>query len=288
MSVDPKAETPNQRSDVHYYDDGDLLIIVEKTEFRVHKLLLKLASEMFRSMFACKVSQDGPLDNAKPIDSVVITDMTADEFNDILTFIYPHTILDISWSKLSYLLSIADKYIMMNLTEYCLRFLEANFLDRALDMLSLADRALTAFSLSDQHRSTFSFLYKESSKYVLDDIGLVFTNSLPVDLSNQTRNKLIEARCRYFETISSLSLDTLNIQTSPSGARVLKNGLAEICILPLQPPSVVWKKLHELFKKAHMDSLQDKLDAMVEELLGPYEIGTYDDSGNCYMFLEYQ
>jgi len=132
MDVDPKAETPSQRSSVHYYDRddnlGDLLVTVGTTEFRVHKLFLSFASEMFRSMFACKASQNG----SKLVDSIVLTDMTADEFNDMLTFIYPHTTLDVSWSKLPYLLSIADKYIMTNLTECCLRFLEQSFLDKTL------------------------------------------------------------------------------------------------------------------------------------------------------------
>ncbi|CAG8477925.1 4730_t:CDS:1 [Paraglomus brasilianum] len=293
MSVSPKTEAPSQRSSVHYYDgddSGDLLVTVGTTEFRVHKLLLYLASEMFRSMFACKVSQDGPLDNPKPIDSVTLTDMTADEFNDLLMFVYPHTTLDISWSKVPSLLSIADKYIMSNLTECCLRFIETNFLDRTLDTLSLADRALTAFSSSTEHRKRFSILYKESSKYVLDDIRLTFTESLPADLSNQTRNKLIEARCRYLEglgAISKISLSSLNIQQSSTAARVLKSGIIEICSFPLRPPSAVWDKLHDVFEKAHMDALQEKLNTKIESLLGPFEAAAMYDDENSYMFVEY-
>jgi len=166
-------------------------------------------------------------------------------------------------------------------------------MDRALATLGFADRALTAFSPSDQHRKRFSVLYKESSKYVLDDIRLTFTESLPADLSNQTRNKLIEARCRYLEglyAISRLTPESLNAQLSSASIRILKNGISEVYSFP--SPSTAWDKLHEVFMKSHLDkgqiaALQSRLDAKVEKWLGPFEQGMYDESDNWYMYIEH-
>ncbi|CAG8562185.1 3838_t:CDS:2 [Dentiscutata heterogama] len=153
------------KSTVHYYDDGDLLIVVQDTTFRIHRNIIVLSSKVFRDMFSSSI------------------------FENLLSFLYPHKFIAITWANVSDFLQLADKYEIDSVIEASKLFLETYF----------REQPSLAFVLADRFR--FPYVYKESSKLVLDILPTFHQSQYFHQLTPQTGLLLLN---RYFEYITSI------------------------------------------------------------------------------------
>ncbi|RIA90763.1 hypothetical protein C1645_769262 [Glomus cerebriforme] len=97
----------SQQSTVHYYEDGDILVTVQHTVFRLHRNFLAMASKVFEDLFSYATTSDINDDN---VPCLTLTDTSALAFEDLLTFLYPKKYVRISWGNIGSFLKIGDKY----------------------------------------------------------------------------------------------------------------------------------------------------------------------------------
>ncbi|KAG2159340.1 uncharacterized protein EDB93DRAFT_1115134 [Suillus bovinus] len=109
-----KMRSSPPRHSEFYLQDELSVFLVDGVLFRVHRFFLQRESDVFRTMFVCPPTQDGPegLSDDKPI---VLPDVTVAEFEALLKFLYdggtspsPFSTAD-EWIRL---LSIATRYEM--------------------------------------------------------------------------------------------------------------------------------------------------------------------------------
>ncbi|CAG8811857.1 24462_t:CDS:2 [Dentiscutata erythropus] len=115
------------KSTVHYYDDGDILIVVQDTTFRIHRNLIVLASKIHRYQFS-KI------------------------------FLYPHKFIAISWANISNFLQLADKYEINSVIEASKLFLETNFREQPSLAFVLADRFRFPYVYKESSKLVFDIL----------------------------------------------------------------------------------------------------------------------------------
>ncbi|KAG9306023.1 hypothetical protein G9A89_002020 [Geosiphon pyriformis] len=109
----------------HFYFDGDLIINfhgVPQKSFKVHRNVLE--------GFPVLTLHESP-----------------EHVEDLLSFIYPASYLSIKWENISYMLSLAIKYVIKGLKEACEEFL-------------------------DRYQYNFPTAFKKSSKLVLEIQGI--------------------------------------------------------------------------------------------------------------------
>ncbi|RHZ80539.1 hypothetical protein Glove_134g57 [Diversispora epigaea] len=187
-----------QNSRIHYYSDGDILIIVNDTRFRLHRNIMGLASKIFQDMFNCATpSPQNDYNNNGIYDKIpevtLEGESTALTFEDVISFIYPNTFIPIGWNNVSEFLRIADKYMMDSVLSASKTFLEREFRKKPLYALYLADRYL------------FREIYKESTKLVFEKFPDYKRLSLFQELSIITRSKLINQYTKYTNALQKLS-----------------------------------------------------------------------------------
>jgi hypothetical protein len=164
----------------HDYPDGDVIIELKDKSFKVHKLVLGLASDVFKDLFTNAISKTSGKEIPKlPLDEPIQT------FEDLLDFIYPGCSLSITWDNIRELFRIADKYMIDSFIERGKEFLERYFQSKPL--LSLV--------LADLYR--FKDIYKQSSKLVLDNFTFYKSHQLFNQLSVITRESLLNRYCNY-------------------------------------------------------------------------------------------
>ncbi|CAG8470117.1 10672_t:CDS:1 [Diversispora eburnea] len=143
----------SQKSAIHYYDDGDIILMVEDMSFCVHKKYLSLASRIFNDMCAtCSQSYESQL----PI--INLSDDSATAFEELLSFLYPSKWVRITWDNVSQFLQFSDKYEIISVLSASEDFLEQHFVEKPLKSLVLADSF------------RFKNVYKESSKLVINQL----------------------------------------------------------------------------------------------------------------------
>ncbi|RIA90743.1 hypothetical protein C1645_769231 [Glomus cerebriforme] len=172
----------SQRSSVHYYEDGDILISIQNTVFRLHKIILSIASKIFQDIFVY----------AKPSSSDNLPDIKLDEisvgpFESLISFIYHDKNFKITWDCVEDLSRLGDKYEVDIVLRAVETFLESHFVEDPLFSLKLAD----------QYR--FKNVYKETSKLILDDLPNYKSKNeeLFKRLSTTTRFLLVEKYLDY-------------------------------------------------------------------------------------------
>ncbi len=179
-----------QKSSLHYYEDGDIILIVQDTAFCLHRNYLSMASKVFRDMFSCATSSTD-----KELSRINITDTSPLAFENFLTFIYPQKFVPITWDNVSEFCQIGDKYEFTSVLGAVETFLESHFHENPLSSLILADR---------YH---FHLIFKESSKLILNKFQDYRQNSKFLLLSDKTRSALFE---KYLDfTISIKTIRTL-------------------------------------------------------------------------------
>ncbi|PKK76153.1 hypothetical protein RhiirC2_734967 [Rhizophagus irregularis] len=147
-----------QQSTVHYYEDGDILVTVQHTVFRLHQNFLAMASRVFEDMFAYATKSDINNDNNNNVSCLTLTDTSAAAFENLLTFLYPRKYIRINWENVASFLEIGDKYEIVVVIGASEEFLQCHYMENP----------LIAFALADQY--DFKFVYKESSKLVLNNL----------------------------------------------------------------------------------------------------------------------
>jgi hypothetical protein len=160
----------------HYYEDGDTFLKVNDRIFLVHKLILSLCSEVFKNKIASTNSSIIEIDGETP-----------ESIESMLTYIYPNTIVSITWDNVSDFLRISTKFKIEVLRRRCNLFLLQNFQYEPLLAIKLAEE----YSLSDA--------YKESSKLILDEFQVYFSNPKFKFLSEKTKLRLYESWFDYFK-----------------------------------------------------------------------------------------
>ncbi|CAI2175049.1 19564_t:CDS:1 [Funneliformis geosporum] len=181
-----------QKSSLHYYEDGDIILIVQDTAFCLHRNYLSMASKVFRDMLSCVTSSTD-----KDLSRINITDTSPLLFEQFLTFIYPQKFVPITWDIISEFCQIGDKYEFATVLGAAEYFLESHFHEKPLSSLILADR---------YH---FKFIYKESSKLVLNRFQEYRQHSKFLLLSHKTKSALFE---KYLDfTISIKTICSLKI-----------------------------------------------------------------------------
>ncbi|CAG8618394.1 6045_t:CDS:2 [Ambispora gerdemannii] len=142
----------NQNHQIHYYEDGDIEIIIDNTLFRIHKPYLhNPLSDEYAENFA--IQQEQQINCLQ----IPLPNESADDFAILLSFLYPHIYFQISWENVGILLRLADKYFIPTVTKWCFKFIEENFQHRPLTSLVFADEYLS------------ESIYRESSKLIIDD-----------------------------------------------------------------------------------------------------------------------
>ncbi|CAI2175048.1 19565_t:CDS:1 [Funneliformis geosporum] len=179
----------SKRNTLHYYEDGDILVTVNDTLFRLHRSFLAMASRVFEDMFACSV----PSSNNENISCITLTNISSTVFENLLTFIYPRKYVRISWENIDSLLEIGDKYEITVVIEAAEEFLEIHF----------AENPLLAFSLADQYG--FKYVYKESSKLVLNNLAEFNASQDFQKLSCKAAASLLSKHLDYILAIGNLS-----------------------------------------------------------------------------------
>lgn len=180
-----------QYSRIHNYPDGDILIIVNGTIFRLHKNIMALASKVFQDMFMCATPSNNDTDK---IPEVILEGETAAlTFEDVLSFIYPNTYMPIGWNNIAEFLQIADKYMMDSVILASKTFLEREFRKKPLHALCLAERY------------RFREIFKESSKLVFEGFLDYQRSSVFEDLSKNTQSNLINRYMKYANALAKLN-----------------------------------------------------------------------------------
>ncbi|PPQ91277.1 hypothetical protein CVT25_006220 [Psilocybe cyanescens] len=116
-----------------YFSDGSVVIIVEKTAFRIHQSVLARHSEVFKGMW--DVPQPQKTDTYDGCPSVVLQD-SVNDFVDVMRVLYdafhfdkirPDTSLSHLITFISGILRISTKYNMQQLRNKCITIIQDKF-----------------------------------------------------------------------------------------------------------------------------------------------------------------
>jgi hypothetical protein len=84
---DNSAEKPIVRSKEYWFDDGNIILQAESTQFRLTKSMLSLHSSVFRDMFMMPLPPDEPTIENCPL--VILSGDTAQDWIHLLGVMYP-------------------------------------------------------------------------------------------------------------------------------------------------------------------------------------------------------
>src|SRR3954452_1311446 len=175
----------SQKSSVHHYEDGDILVTVQDVTFRLHKNILSIASKVFRDMFTCAIA------SKEELPTINLTDTSSTVFENLLSYLYPNKFILITWENIVEFCQLADKYEFSKVIEAADNFLKTHFQEKPLISLVLADRY------------RFKYIYKESSKLILDNLLEYKKESDFKLISSDTRCALMEKYLDFALAISS-------------------------------------------------------------------------------------
>ncbi|KZS91916.1 BTB-domain-containing protein [Sistotremastrum niveocremeum HHB9708] len=170
ISLNADNATHATRSQL-FYSDGDFIIRAsDGVDFKVHKIVMSLASQVFRDMLSLDKINTLTATSEIPIPVVDVFE-SSQVFESILQFIYPISPPDLSsFDKVIDLLSVADKYMMPSV----MRQLEEHLLQKSFEPLDgLRFHALARrFSLSRLEAATMKHV-------VCLDITVVHPHNIP-------------------------------------------------------------------------------------------------------------
>jgi hypothetical protein len=265
------------KNTVHYYaEDGDIILQVEDTHFLVHKTFLSFASEFFKSLFACatpspneiiKITKDSSKESSIPVFEII--DEKSNLIEDMLSFIYPNTVLNVGWDNVENLLRLSDKFIIKKLVNSCVIFLQDHF----------TEKILTAFILADKY--LLPTIFKETSKLILDDIIKYECDSDFKLISKRTQERLAHAHHIYY-----LELNKFYKLCSA------KEYFSFICTFPIPKPSILQNNFintlnsissYDIYIKQqeYTQNFKEYLGKFEQLIKGPENMGNY-----CYLFIE--
>ncbi|KAJ6584609.1 hypothetical protein B0H19DRAFT_1105736 [Mycena capillaripes] len=117
-------ETPLLRSTEYWFDDGNIILQVESTQFRLTKSMLAMHSSVFRDMFAVPLPPDEPTVENCPI--VVLPGDTSQDWVQLLGVMYPKSFLEEvpGVELIAAILRLGKKYDIPHFRKDCLRRLK--------------------------------------------------------------------------------------------------------------------------------------------------------------------
>ncbi|KAJ7043808.1 hypothetical protein C8F04DRAFT_1361149, partial [Mycena alexandri] len=105
------TRTPVTRSAEYWFDDGNIILQVESTQFRVAKSVLSMHSSVFRDMFALPLPADEPTIENCPV--VVLSGDTAKDWVVLLGALYPKRLVEeeaLHLNRIAAILRLSKKY----------------------------------------------------------------------------------------------------------------------------------------------------------------------------------
>ncbi|CAG8440953.1 1067_t:CDS:2 [Ambispora gerdemannii] len=260
---DCSKATRRRKHKTHFHESGDVDIVVEDTVFRIHKMILQLASEVFSDMFSLD------LKSKDKVPRIPLSNENAKDFATLLDLLYPNLFLSINWQNVEGLLRLGDKYIIPQVLKVAEHFLENN----------PRFNPLTALILSE----TFEFkkVYKEASKLVLDDFWKFRKSDDFKKLSAATQAKLYARYCDYVQGLESLNNSEYNALLVTSDNHKLK----PLCAIPFVFPSEAIDKFCQLRFKSNANSEEycQNIFGEFETILSEKDVKKADR----YLFIEF-
>ncbi|KAH8996794.1 hypothetical protein EDB92DRAFT_1942404 [Lactarius akahatsu] len=110
---------PAVRHELYFFPDGDTIIRVEDSVFRIHRFFLTRESNYFWSMFLTTVPCRVPPGSSES-NPVVLSGATSEAFADLLWVFYNHATLE-KWMRI---LALARKWGFFRVEKLCVRELE--------------------------------------------------------------------------------------------------------------------------------------------------------------------
>ncbi|KAJ7698469.1 hypothetical protein B0H16DRAFT_1706006 [Mycena metata] len=123
----PEAEMPPTRSTEYWFDDGNIILQVESTQFRIFRGILSLHSSVFRDMFTIPLPKDEPTVDGCPV--VVLSGDTAEDWVLFLGVMFPkyHAGERATVLLLQALFRLSRKYDFALFRKECVRRLKQEF-----------------------------------------------------------------------------------------------------------------------------------------------------------------
>ncbi|KAF7357634.1 BTB domain-containing protein [Mycena sanguinolenta] len=119
-------ETPLVRSTEYWFDEGNVILQVESTQFRLPKSMLSMHSNVFRDMFMMPLPADEPTVEGCPV--VVLTGDTVEDWTHLLGAIFPKCLMKVpSFAIIAAVLRLSKKYDFPEFRKDCLHRLRKEF-----------------------------------------------------------------------------------------------------------------------------------------------------------------
>ncbi|KAF7365478.1 BTB domain-containing protein [Mycena venus] len=120
-------ESPLVRSTEYWFDDGNIILQVESTQFRLTKGMLSMHSNVFRDMFMIPLPPDQPTIENCPV--VTLSGDTPEDWNHLLGVMFPRSLLQgkPTAGLLAGVLRLSKKYDIPLFREDCIWRLKAEF-----------------------------------------------------------------------------------------------------------------------------------------------------------------
>ncbi|KAJ7175359.1 hypothetical protein C8R46DRAFT_1188833 [Mycena filopes] len=124
---DAGTSPPLVRSEAYWFDDGNIILQVESTQFRLTKSMLSMHSSVFRDMFTMPLPKDEPRIENCPV--VVLSGDTVQDWVLFLGVLYPKAYTDEAPPVLllAAMLRLAKKYDFEVFRKDCVRRLKTQF-----------------------------------------------------------------------------------------------------------------------------------------------------------------
>ncbi|KAF7297681.1 BTB domain-containing protein [Mycena kentingensis (nom. inval.)] len=125
---DGDTSTPIERSSDYWFDDGNVILQVESTQFRLNKSMLARHSSVFTDLFTVPTPEDEPLVDGCPV--VVLSGDTANDWRYLLSEIVPSRFRGTKRPTISLfaaLLRLSKKYDFSEFRKECLYQLKYEF-----------------------------------------------------------------------------------------------------------------------------------------------------------------
>ncbi|RGB25390.1 BTB/POZ domain-containing protein [Rhizophagus diaphanus] len=282
----------NQKSSLHYYSDGDILITVKGITFCLHKNILSLCSKVFQDMFKCAkaiTTSKEESSTERKIPEISLDDESSVKFQEVLSYIYPGNYQPITWQNVEGFLKLSDKYMMDSVMEASKVFLQQYF----------RENPLLTLVLSEQYE--FKDLYKESSKLVLDQLPAYQRLSGFKYLSSDSRAALFEKHMEYTNSLGRIDAETFVPRFNHINNHVtrhlkdfklkLSQVIRHLQVLPNPPPSITYKLLSSLIKENNCGYINIQFHLpqkfkMFFENFEPLDCDNIKDEPDYYIFIE--
>ncbi|KAJ7246362.1 hypothetical protein C8J57DRAFT_1476047 [Mycena rebaudengoi] len=85
------SEQPIIRSTDHWFDDGNIILQIQSTQFRLYKGILSLHSSVFRDMFSIPLPPDEPMIEGCPM--VTLSGDTVQDWTHLLSVMHPKQVV---------------------------------------------------------------------------------------------------------------------------------------------------------------------------------------------------